>query len=36
LIFSDYSIALKTEVEWLAKKFNSTVTLMHVFVIPPA
>jgi nucleotide-binding universal stress UspA family protein len=33
--FSDYSIALKTEVEWLAKKFDATVTLMHVFEIPP-
>jgi nucleotide-binding universal stress UspA family protein len=34
--FSDYSIALKTEVEWMAKRFNSTVTLLHVFEIPPA
>jgi nucleotide-binding universal stress UspA family protein len=34
--FSDFSFNLKLEVEWLAKKFNSHVTLMNVFEIPPA
>lgn len=34
--FSDSCLALKADVEWLANKFNSTVTLMHVFEIPPA
>ena len=34
--FSDSSFALKADVEWIAKKFNSTVTLMHVFEVPPA
>lgn len=34
--FSDSSISLKADVERIAKRFNSTVTLMHVFEIPPA
>jgi nucleotide-binding universal stress UspA family protein len=32
--FSDYSRKLNGEVEWLAQKFNSKVTLLHVFEIP--
>jgi nucleotide-binding universal stress UspA family protein len=34
--FSDSSFALKADVEWIARKFNSSVTLMHVFEIPTA
>ena len=34
--FSEACIALKTEVVWMARKFNSTVTLLHVFEIPNA
>lgn len=34
--FSDSSYALKSDVEWVAKRFNSTVTLLHIFEIPPA
>ena len=32
--FSDYSKKLNTQVEWLANKFNSTVTMLHVCEIP--
>lgn len=32
--FSNYSIALNPQVEWLAEKFNARVTLLHVFEIP--
>jgi len=32
--FSEHSQKLNAEVEWLAARFNSTVTLMHVFEIP--
>jgi nucleotide-binding universal stress UspA family protein len=32
--FSEHSQKLNAQVEWLAAKFNSTVTLMHVFEIP--
>jgi nucleotide-binding universal stress UspA family protein len=32
--FSEHSQKLNEEVEWLAARFNSTVTLMHVFEIP--
>ena len=34
--FSDRSRALNREVEWLAARFDSRVTLMHVFEIPAA
>ncbi len=34
--FSEACGALKSEVEWMARKFNSTVTLLHVFEIPQA
>ncbi len=34
--FSDSCTAVKTDVEWLARKFNSTVTLLYVFEVPPA
>jgi len=32
--FSEHSRKLNAQVEWLAARFNSTVTLMHVFEIP--
>lgn len=32
--FSECSYALNPEVEWLAKRFHATVTLLHVFEIP--
>ena len=32
--FSEHSQKLNAQVEWLAARFNSTVTLMHVFEIP--
>ena len=32
--FSDCSQKLNTQVEWLAQRFNSKVTLLHVFEIP--
>lgn len=32
--FSDHSRGLNPEVEWLADRFDSRVTLMHVFEIP--
>jgi len=32
--FSDYSQKLNPQVEWLARRFNSKVTLLHVFEIP--
>ena len=32
--FSDYSQKLNGQVEWLAQRFNSKVTLLHVFEIP--
>ena len=32
--FSDHSVKLNTQVEWLARRFNSKVTLLHVFEIP--
>ena len=32
--FSEHSLAVKTEVEMLARKFGSEVTLLHVFEIP--
>ena len=32
--FSDHSRALNAEVEWLASRFRSQVTLLHVFEIP--
>jgi nucleotide-binding universal stress UspA family protein len=32
--FSDHSRALHAEVEWLASRFHSQVTLLHVFEIP--
>jgi universal stress protein A len=34
LDFSDHSQAVKKEVEWLANRFDSRVTLLHVFEIP--
>jgi nucleotide-binding universal stress UspA family protein len=34
--FSESSVALKADVEWIAKQFGSTVTAMYVFEIPPA
>ena len=33
--FSDPSLALKGEVQWLANRFGSTLTLMHVLEVPP-
>ncbi len=32
--FSDHSTKLNSQVEWLAQRFNSKVTLLHVFEIP--
>jgi nucleotide-binding universal stress UspA family protein len=32
--FSESSRTLNAQVEWLAARFNSTVTLLHVFEIP--
>ncbi len=32
--FSEYSQNLNSQVEWLAQRFNSKVTLLHVFEIP--
>ena len=32
--FSDFSRALNPEVEWVAKRFDADVTLMHVVEIP--
>ena len=32
--FSEYSLSLNAQVEWLARRFNSNVTLLHVFEIP--
>ena len=32
--FSEHSQKLNAEVEWLAARFNATVTLLHVFEIP--
>lgn len=32
--FSEQSRALNPEVEWLAARFNSSVTLLHVFEVP--
>jgi nucleotide-binding universal stress UspA family protein len=34
--FSERSLALNKQVEWLATQFHSRVTLMHVFAIPTA
>jgi manganese transport protein len=34
--FSDSCNSVKADVEWLAKKFNSKVTLLYVFEVPPA
>jgi nucleotide-binding universal stress UspA family protein len=34
--FSERSLALTRQVEWLAARFNSRVTLLHVFEIPAA
>ena len=34
--FSDSCSELKADVEWIARRFNSSVTLLHVFEIPPA
>jgi nucleotide-binding universal stress UspA family protein len=34
--FSDSCNGVKADVEWLAKKFNSKVTLLYVFEVPPA
>ena len=34
--FSASSVDLKADVEWLAKRFKSIVTLLNVFEIPPA
>jgi len=32
--FSDHSRALNAEVAWLASRFRSQVTLLHVFEVP--
>jgi nucleotide-binding universal stress UspA family protein len=33
--FSEPSLALKGEVQWLANRFRSTLTVMHVLEVPP-
>jgi len=32
--FADRSLSLNSEVEWLAERFNSKVTLLHVYELP--